>query len=150
MALTKQPGEPVVLVPDKCTDPVPVAATLLASNQMTWNGAAGRADGTDPYAIFGLPERRYVCGVRVKFVLTSPRGNPMWLQMFWTDSGLQDFSGDERNSTVVVQPGPNAQTAVFHVHGTVDRIRLDPGIEPGPVFLLEEVTLLTRPNDCRP
>ena len=147
MVLTKQPAEAVVLVPDECTGAKTVATTFLAANQMTWNGFTGLSEGTDPYAIFGLPARQYVCGVRVRFVLTSPHAAPMWLQMFWTDSTVQDFSGDERNSTIVVQPGPGVQTAVFHVHATIDRIRLDPGSEPGPVFTLEEVALLTRSND---
>jgi hypothetical protein len=149
MTITKKAGEPVVLVPDECTGDMLVAAKLLVSNQMTWNGGEGRAEGTDPYAIFGLPARLRVCGVRVEFVLTSLTGAPMLLQMWWAESGAQGFTEHERNSMVLVTPGPEPQAAVFHVRDTIDRIRLDPGITPGTVFELREVILLRRWDDQR-
>jgi hypothetical protein len=43
-------------------------------------------------------------------------------------------------------PSEEAQSAVFHVNDTIDRIRLDPGVEPDTLFELREVVLLTRRN----
>jgi hypothetical protein len=43
-----------------------------------------------------------------------------------------------------VRSSKEPQVAVFHIGRRIDRIRLDPGVDPGTVFQLSEVALLTR------
>jgi hypothetical protein len=113
-------------------------------NQVSWSAEVARSEGTDPYVVYGLPVRHRVCGVRVRFVIVNPHRPFLMLQMFWSDSRRRGVEGERNNSSILVVPRAQAQSAVFHVDDTIDRIRLDPGIEPGTLFELTEVVLLTR------
>jgi hypothetical protein len=147
MTLTKKAGEGVVDEPEACEGELAVAPALVTSNQIAWTGSVARSEGGDPYAVYALPVRRFVCGVRVRFAIGNPQREFLMLQMFWSDSRSKDSGPGRFASSHLVRTGASPQSAVFHVGDTIDRIRLDPGSEPGTSFELKDVVLLTRRND---
>jgi hypothetical protein len=124
----------------QCNSREAVALEVLGTHDLEWSGAAGRADGPDPYVVFVLPSPRYVCAVEVTFSLEKGTTAPATLQAFWMNSAANDFTGSERNETLSVTSGPETQTVAFPVYDTVDRFRLDPDTAPA-TFTVSEVVL---------
>lgn len=119
----------------------------LTVNDATWKDGVLRATGGDPFAVFALPEARFVAAIRLRVAYQGPPASgPAQFQIFWRRSGQNDFVEEERNVGRELKAVPEEQTVIVQVNDTIDQVRLDPDTKPC-IFRIAEVVLLVPADD---
>lgn len=117
-------------VPDGPYREVRVPVTVVASNQVSFDGEVARGLGSDPYVVYALPGPAYVCGVRLEFAVATEDGTPAATQVFWRLSGRDDFAAAARNCELDAAPGPGPRSETVWVYDAIDQVRVDPDVRP--------------------
>jgi hypothetical protein len=123
-----------------CARASAVAAEVVATHDLDWQGSHGVATGPDPYVVLALPRARYVCTIDVTLTLVSPSEDSVLLEAFWMRSGTSDFRHGERFDAVVIPSSPAKQVVTLWIADTVDQVRLDTGTANCEVAIDEVVT----------
>lgn len=101
--------------------------------------------GEDPQVVFALRGPEYVSALRLTYSYEKAAG-PGQFQLFWRKSGQEDFEGDKRNASVVLDSSPGEKTVTIAVNDTLDQFRIDPDDKPC-VFKIAEIRLLVPTAD---
>lgn len=100
----------------------PVPSSLV---QATWDGETAHVTNVDPYLIYDLPERRDVCGIRLRYSHTNRHGGPAHFKMSWSQDGRADVPSNQRYGNWTLPTGDDRETTVW-VGDKVKRIRIQP------------------------
>jgi hypothetical protein len=117
--------------------------TLATSQQISWTANTAMCEGNDPYVVYALPRPQFVHAVRLRFAVnhTSPPHFAI-LQAWWMQSGRNEFTPGERNSTFRLPTGSHEQTLTLWINDTIDHLRIDPDGKPCQFELREAVLLM--------
>jgi hypothetical protein len=127
--------------PPGCRFERPVSIAPLALHDMRWTDGVGHGWGNDPYLVLGLPPASRFCGVRLALAIQTGDGLDAGLQFFWARSGLQEFTGTERNWRAWVPSAPEVTTLFVPVSAPADVLRIDPDVGPVELQLVSVVLL---------
>jgi len=131
---------------ESCTQEMAVPIKAVAWHDMKWKDNGGRGEGNDPHVVLAVPEAGAICGVRLRFTLTTTDGKPAFFQVFWRPRG-GNF-GEDHQTSAPLASGPAEQTFTAWVDGPIDALRIDPDARPVD-FKLGGVALL-KPADAHP
>lgn len=97
---------------------------------LDWTGTTATSDGGHPQLVFALDRSRFVHRVELHFTLTNANRERAFFQTYWMQFG-KNFFGDGGRRRAAWLPTGN-QTRVFSlpVEDVIDRIRIDPDIQP--------------------
>jgi hypothetical protein len=133
-------GAGAAVAPEGPVREVRVPATVVASNEVAFDGDVARGTGPDPYVVYALPEPTYVRGVRLEFSVATADGAPAASEAFWRLSAREPFSPDARVCELDAASGPRSETV--WVYGEIDEVRLDPDARPCELRLTGIVLLV--------
>ena len=116
----------------------PVPSSLV---QATWDGETAHVTNVDPYLIYDLPERRDVCGIRLRYSHANRHGGPAHFKMSWSQDGRADVPSNQRYGNWTLPTGDDRETTVW-VGDKVKRIRIQPDNQVCRFRVLELVLLV--------
>jgi hypothetical protein len=132
---------------------IPVALEPAAVSQLSWEDTTAHATGNAPFALFSLPQERYVCGIRMRYTYENHEGTLPYVSLYWKGNDQPDFTderswknsptGDRANwerGTWLRLADPENRTTIW-ICDRVKEIRLHPDFKPG-LFRISEFTLL--------
>jgi len=131
---------------ESCTEEVVAPIQAVGWHDMKWKGNGGRGEGNDPHVVLALAEAGAVCGVRLRFTVTTTDGKPAFFQVFWRMRG--GAFGEKDQQSAAVPSSAKEQTFTAWIDGTIDAIRVDPDIRPVD-FKLSGITLLKPAGPAR-
>ena len=132
-----------VCAQDKTLCEIPLAVVPIAINELTWKDGIAKCEGKDPFLVFALPKRRFVHAIRVEYSYGDLTALRRTIQLFWRDSGRNDFEGTERTATLNLWPHPTRKVLTIPIQDGIDQFRIDPDIKPC-VFQVHKLALLVK------
>jgi sulfatase maturation enzyme AslB (radical SAM superfamily) len=121
---------------------LPLVPAVL--NDVIWNEGVATCEGLDPFLVFPLAEPTFVQTIRVACTyIDTTAHRTRGIQMFWRDTGRNDFTEAERTFGLQLWPEPREKVVTIQVADTIDQFRIDPDSRPC-VFKIHKITLLAR------
>jgi hypothetical protein len=124
-----------------------------ALSEVEWQSGTAYATGRSPHLVFPLPQRQYVCGIRLKYVHATKEGTLPSVSVYWKNGEQEEFTADRfwKNSPTGdranwergtwLRLGESETTMEVWSCDWISHIRIHPDLRPC-VFKILEIVLL--------
>jgi hypothetical protein len=125
-----------------------------ALSEVEWQSGTAYVTGHSPHLVFPLPQRQYVCGIRLKYVHTTKGGTLPYVSVYWKNGEQEAFTddrfwkhsptGDRANwkRGTWLRLGESATTMEVWTCDWISHIRIHPDLRPCEFKILELVLLV--------
>ena len=137
------------IVPDPPFREVPGPRSPSSISLARWDEATRTIEATnvDPWAVFSLPERTYVAGLRIRYAHDNGTSTPARFKLAWRRSDQEGWPDDQAFQRWTLPTGSDEVLA--WVGEPIDEFRIQPDNRPC-TFRIESLTLILPDRAARP
>lgn len=100
-----------------------------------WSDSIAVSDGGHPQLVFALSKPTFVHRVELQFVLANANNGRAFFQTYWMHTGVNFFGEAGRRRAAWLPTGPEVRTFSLPVESVIDRVRIDPDVQPCKIEL---------------